>query len=426
MIRLSLSMFFMFILCFHVQAQDNWNRLLADPFGDATDTLDYKMRIAPLNTMLDLSSSYVIKEITDESDSTLVLNWESLLFQTKEKNGAFGQYAFNILQTEFLIKGLVFNAGFGSRSEAYANMDGPDVALIVGGGGFDATSNISPDIHYNSWYQFNLGAKKYFNSSFLGLNLKLVDGIEHFKYNGSYDFIANEIFNEIDITRNVVLQSTSLITYNSFNDIEFRPNRPFTDNISFENVGFLFDLYGGTRVGKHLFNVAISDIGFINWSQGPRTREYKSEGQITYEGVELSDALSSEFEFNLQDSIENIIGLELTDTKSYNSSLLTKINLRYQFDYRDDLLFGVNNFFAIDGTYGYFRIGLYGNKKLTDWLDFGLSYSFDRYSAANFGLNTHLTFDKFKLGITSQNLVALFDPYGYRVTNLNVFTEFKF
>jgi len=188
----------------------------------------------------------------------------------------------------------------------------------------------------------------------------------------------------------------------------------------------LFDLYGGTRVGKHLFNVSISDIGFINWAQGSRTREYKSDGQVTYEGLDVSDALSSEFEFNLQDTLENIIGLQLTDTKSYNSTLLTKINVRYQFDYRDDLIFGVNNFFAIDGTYGYFRIGLFGTKRITDWFDLGLSYSFDRYSGVNIGLNTHLNFGNFKLGLTSPNVVALFDPYGYRVSNLNISTEYKF
>jgi len=347
-----ISILFSLLICFNLQAQDNWSRLLADPFSDAADSLDYKVRIAPINAMIDISSSYIIKDITDQTDTTLALNWDKLVAQTQEENGAFGQFAFNIMQTEFLFKGLVFNAGFASRSEGYASMDGPEVKLIVAGG-LDATSTIKPDIHYNSWYQFNLGAKKYFNKSFLGLNLKFVDGVEHFKYNGSYEITANDIFNEIDINRNVVLQSTSLVTYNSFNDLGFQPNKPFTDKISFDNLGLLFDLYGGTRVGRHLFDLSISDIGFINWSQGSRTKEYKSGGLITYEGVELSDVLSSEFEFNLQDTLTNIIGLELTDTKSYNSNLLTKINLRYQFDLRDDLYFGINNFFALDGIYGY-------------------------------------------------------------------------
>ena len=425
MMKFYFSVLFTLVLCFNAQSQDNWNRFLADPFGDASDTLDYKLRIAPINTMLDVSSSYIIKEITDEGDSTRILNWESLLAQTQEKNGAFGQYGFNILQTEFLIKGLVFNAGFASRSEAYANVDGPQVTFVIGGS-LDAESSIAPDIHYNSWYQFNLGAKKYFNQSFLGINLKLVDGVEHFKYNGSYDFKANDVFNEVDITRNVVLQSTSLITYNSINDVDFQPNRPFTDNIGFNNVGFLFDLYGGTKVGKHLFNVAISDIGFINWAQGPRTREYKSDGQVTYSGVDLSDALSSEFEFNLQDTLDNIIGLELTDTQSYNSSLLTKINVRYQYNYSNSLLFGVNNFFAIDGTYGYFRISLFGNKKVTNWWDVGASYSFDKYSAANLGLNTHLTFKHLRIGLSTQNILSLFDPYAYKISNVQVSSEYKF
>ena len=428
MIKYYCTLFVAFAFFSSINAQDNWNRLLADPFLDAADTLDYKIRVAPFNTMADLSSSYVIKEITDEADTTRILNWESLLTQTKDKNGVFGQYAFNILQTEIKLKGIVLNAGFGTRSEAYGNMDGPAVKFIFAGNGnvLDATSTISPDIHYNSWYQFNLGAKKYFNRSFLGINVKLVDGIEHFKYDGSYEVVADDIFNKIDIQRNVVLQSTSLIKYNSIDDIEFLPNRPFTDKIGFDNLGLLFDIYGGTRVGDHLFNLSISDIGFINWSESGRTREYKSNGSVSYEGVDLSDALNSEFEFNLQDTLENIIGLALTDTDSYNSSLLAKINLRYQYDMRSDLSFGVNNFFALDGTYGYFRISLFSEKRFNDWLALGASYSFDRYSAANVGLNAHINIKDFRIGLSSQNILSLFDPYAYRVSNLNIATEYKF
>lgn len=428
MMKFYCSVIFIFIFCVNIFAQDNWNRLLADPFVDAVDTLDYRVRIAPINTMLDISSSYIIKDITDEMDTTRLLNWENLLGQTKDKNGAFGQYAFNILQTEINLNGIVLNAGFGTRSEAYANMDGPEIQLIFAGNGnvIDAASTIEPDIHYSAWYQFNLGAKKYFNKSFLGINLKLVDGIEHFKFDGAYGILVDNIFNEVNVQRNVVLQSTSLIKYNSIDDIEFLPNRPFTDNIGFDNIGLLFDLYGGTRVGKHLFNLSITDIGFINWSDASRTREYKADGVAIYEGVDISGALSSEFEFNLQDTLENIIGLNLTDSKDYNSSLLTKINLRYQFNYDNTLRFGINNFFAIDGTYGYFRVSLFGNKRLNDWLDLGASYSFDRYSAANIGLNAHLNIKDFKLGLSTQNFLSLFDPYAYRVSNVHVSTEYKF
>ena len=428
MCKIFFSILLSLVFCFSAEAQDNWNRLLADPFADASDSLDYTLRIAPVNVMADLSSSYIIKDITDQNDTTRLLNWENLLAQTKDKNGAFGQYAFNILQTEFRVKGLVMNAGFGTRSEAYGEMDGPSVRFILGntGGIIDAASSLEPNIHYNSWYQLNVGAKKYFNQSFIGLNAKLVDGIEHFKLNASYTVLANDIFNELQVTRNVTLQSTSLLRYNSINDIEFQPNGPFSDNIGFDNIGLLFDIYGGTRVDRHLFNVSISVIGFINWSQGGRTNEYTSDGEVTYEGIDISDALSSEFEFNLQDTLENIVGLQLTDTESYNSNLLTKINVRYQFDYREDLHFGINNFFAIDGTYGYFRINLFANKKLTDWWDVGVSYSFDRYSAFNVGLNTHVEFKNIRIGLSTQNFLSLFDPYAYNVSNVNIRTEYIF
>lgn len=407
-------------------SQDTWSHIFADPFDQTHDTLDYKIRIAPSNVLLDASSSYVVKEITDQGDTSRVLNWRNLLAETKDKNGAFGQYAFNILNTEINLNGIVVNLGFGHRSEAYTSFDGPSVSFAIGGNaGLDARSVIAPDIHYNSWYQFNIGAKKYFNSSYLGVNLKLVDGVEHFSFDGSYEINADDIFNEIQIDRNVVLQSTSLFRYKSVDDIDFQPSRPFTDDISFENIGFLFDIYGATRVDRHRFNLAITDIGFINWAQAGRTFEYESKGSVSYTGVDLAEALGNEFEFNLQDSIENILGLEKTDTESYRSSLLTKINARYQFDFQDDLAFGVNNFFALDGTYGYFRVSLFANKSLTDWLDMGVVYSFDRYSAANIGASAHIKFKKFRLGLSSQNLLSLFDPYGYRLNNINIATQIK-
>lgn len=410
-----------------VLSQDNWSQFLSDPFSQNSDTLDYSIRISPINSRLDVSSSYIIKEITDQTDTARVLNWRNLLASTQDKNGAFGQYAFSILNTEIRVKDFVFNLGFSNRSEAYTNFDGPGVTFVIGGNaGIDATTELAPDIHYNSWYQLNLGAKKYFNSSFLGLNVKLVDGIEHFSFDGFYSINADNIFNEIQIERNVVLQSTSLFRYQAIDDIDIQPNRPFTDNISLSNIGFLFDIYGGTKVDRHVFNLAITDIGFINWQQPGRTNEYESKGSVTYAGIDLSEAIGNEFEFNLQDSIENIIGLEKTDAESYRSSLLTKINARYQFDYQDDLSFGVNNFFALDGTYGYFRISLFANKSLTDWFDLGVVYSFDRYSAANVGASAHLNFKKFRLGLSSQNVLALFDPYGYHISNLNISTQLKF
>lgn len=423
-----IAVFFFIVSSSQVFAQDNWSHLLADPFDHSFDSLDYKIKIAPINIMVDASSSYIVKEITDQLDTTRQLNWSKLLTQTKDKNGAFGQYAFNILSTEIYLKGLVLNAGFANRSEAFTNFDGPGITFAFGGnaGVVDAVTELAPDIHYSSWYQFNVGAKKYFNSSHVGLNLKLVDGVEHFSFDGSYEITANDIFNEIQVERNVVLQSTSLFRYKNLEDIDFQPNRPFTDNISFKNIGFLFDIYGGTRVGRHHFNLAITDIGFINWSQGDLTNEYESKGSVTYAGVDLSEALSNEFEFNLQDTIENIIGLEKTDSGSYNSTLLTKINARYQFDFQEDLSFGVNNFFAIDGRYGYFRINLFANKQVTDWLDLGVAYSFDRYSVANIGAFAHLHYKQFRLGLSTQNALSIFDPYGYRLNNINIATQVKF
>ncbi len=425
--KFSFALLFLTNFVLTSDAQDNWSQSLADPFLSQHDTLDYKLRISPFNVMIHGSSSYIVKEITDPLDTVRQLNWSKLLTKTKDKNGAFGQFSFSLLSTEFYYKNLVFNVGFSNRSEGYTSFDGPGVKFVIGGNaGLDAKSEIAPDIHYNSWYQLNVGAKKYFNSSFLGLNLKLVDGIEHFLFDGSYEVTADDIFNEIRIQRNVILQSTSLVRYNNLEDIDFQPNKPFTDDISFANIGLLFDLYGGTKVGQHVFNLAITDIGFINWNQGARTNEYESKGEVTYTGIDLSEALSNEFEFNLQDSLENIIGLQKTDTKSYRSNLLTKINARYQYNLTDDFSLGINNFFALDGTYGYFQVSMFANKSFADWIDLGLVYSFDRYTAANIGASAHINFKNIRLGLSTQNIISIFDPYGYKMSNIHIATQVKF
>lgn len=411
----------------YVSSQDNYSHLWSQPYTNTGDTLDFSVRVSPANVFFDISSSYKVKDITDEGDTSRVLNWSKVLASTKEKNGAFGQFATELISTEIRFKDWKMNAGFGSRSEAYVDMDGPAVSLIIGGNTqfVDATTRIAPDINYHSWYQFNLGISKIFDRAEFGANFKLVDGVEHFYFHGGYDISTSDIFDELRVDRNVVLRSTSLFSYQSLDDLNFRTNLPFTDGIGFDNVGLLFDLYGSYRYKQHRFYLNIGDIGSIKWNQGSRSKEYKSEGQVTYEGIELADAFGNEFEFNLQDSLENALGLVETDIDSYSSQVLTKVQLRYQYDHSEDFSFGLLGFMAIDGEYSYYRMSLIANRRLARWLDASVMYSFDRYSAANVGLALNLELGRFQMGLGTQNILSLFDPYGYRLTNVHFSSSIK-
>ncbi len=417
----------LFIFSLSIHGQDNWSTFWTNSFHPALDTVDFKLKVSPANFLVDVTSSYKIDEITDELETTRLLNWGKLLGETKEKNGVFGQLAMNIISTELRVNDWTFFGGFGARSEANVDMDGPAVRFVIGGnaGGLDATTSIAPDINYTSWYQFYAGAQKHFERLTAGLNLKLVDGVEHLYFRGGYDISTSDIFDEIRINREVLIQSTSLFRFKGVEDIDFLTTLPFRDAIGFDNVGLLADLYASYKMGKNEFSVFVGDIGAINWSQEGRTYEYEALGETNYTGVDLSDAFGNEFIFNLQDTVENILGLEQTDTDSYSSSLLTKLQLRYIYSHDEKTSFGARTLFALSGEYNYFRVNLFMNQQLTKWLDASVIYSFDRYSEANLGLSARVKLKRFDLGISSQNVLALIDPYRYRLSNVQITTQLK-
>jgi len=422
------SIIFLLVFSISIQAQDNWSTLSNNSFHRLSDTVDYKLRIALANVLLDVSSSYNIKKVTDDLDTTRLVNWSKLIGETKEKNGIFGQLAVNVFSTEYRWKNWTFSAGFGARSEVYVDVDGPAVKFVIGGnaGNLDATTSINPNLNYTSWYQFHVGAQKHFERLDAGFSLKLVDGVEHLYLRGGYDISTSDIFDEIRINREVLIQSTSLFRYKNIEDVDFLTTAPFRDGIGFDNVGLLVDLFATYRLGKNEFNIFVGDIGSINWSQNGRTYEYEGLGETTYTGIDLSEAFGNEFIFDLQDTVENILGLELTDTESYSSRPLTKLQLRYTYNHDEKTTFGAQSLFALSGEYNYFRINLFINHQLLKWLDASVIYSFDRYSEANLGLSARIKLKRFNLGLSSQNALALFDPYGYHLNNVQVTTQFKF
>lgn len=422
------SIVWLCLLSLSIQAQDNWSNSWSNPFHRSFDSVDFKLKVSPANFMIDISSSYKVEEITDDFETTRVLNWGKLLGETKEKNGIFGQLAVNVLSTEFRWKDWTFTGGFGARSEVNIDMDGPAVKFVIGGnaGNLDATTRVAPNINYTSWYQFYAGAQKHFGRLTAGVNLKLVDGVEHLYFRGGYDISTSDIFDEIRIDREVLIQSTSLFRFKGVEDIDFLTTLPFRDAIGFDNVGLLADLFASYKMGKNEFSVFVGDIGAINWSQTGRTYEYEALGQTNYTGVDLSDAFGNEFIFNLQDTVENILGLEQTDTESYSSSLLTKLQLRYIYNHDEKTSFGARTLFALSGEYNYFRINLFINQELAKWLDASVVYSFDRYSEANLGVSARIKLKRFDLGISTQNVLGWIDPYRYRLANLQLTTQLKF
>ncbi len=394
---------------------------------DSLDTISYAFKVKPVEFYFDGSSSYRIIDITDQGPESRILNWEKVLNRTKERNGFFGQYSFEFFNTSYKINTWEFHAGFNHRSEMYAQFDQESLALVIGGnaGFLGATARFAPVQNYTSWYGIKLGANKTIRHFTIGGHIQVPFGVENLSFKGYFDIDTADDFEKISINRNVSIRSSGVLDFDGFDLITFQPSPPFSSTMNFDNLGILLGAEASWTNHQHKIGIRVSDIGFIKWARTGRTHEYTSTGLVEYDGIDLSDALNTEVELSLQDTVEVILGIEDEGIETYNSQLLKKVELSYNYQFNEKWVLGVHGFLGVDSNFHHQRISTSLHYQVLNFLNLGVVYSIDSYSYTNLGLSTWLDYNRLSIGIASQNIFGAFDPYAHNLSNISFTSQYK-
>ena len=160
------------------------------------------------------------------------------------------------------------------------------------------------------------------------------------------------------------------------------------DNFLKNNGGWAFDFGASIELGDRLeLSLGVVDIGGMDWDVDPKI--YTSNQIQTFDGIDVSEYISSDEEFVILDSIEAL--LDLTETNEvFSTTLPSKIYLGGKFKLNDMWSFGA--LIQSNGT-GDRRANVIvfnGTARFSKFLSVGALYSFKSSNLSNIGLNVSM------------------------------------
>ncbi len=280
----------------------------------------------------------------------------------------------------------------------------------------------SPDlgvgINASHYREYGLGASHQINNQWrVGLRLKYLYGMENIYTERS------------DITLITDPETYALTAKTDFKLRTAGLSNPDDEEESFmdyfggrNNRGFGVDLGATYDLNeKFSFSASITDLGFIRWNE--RTKNYTSEGNYVYDGVEIEvfgeNELSQEDSpFNqILDSIETELGI-VEGTGAYTSPLVTKVYLggNYHIDERSFAGLLIKNDIFKGVVKPSFSLA-YGRKML-DWLTLTGGYSSINGSYDNISMGAVFDPGPAQIYIMSDNILGMFMPQHLRNVHL--------
>jgi hypothetical protein len=185
--------------------------------------------------------------------------------------------------------------------------------------------------------------------------------------------------------------------------------------LSGPNTGASIDLGATFQISeKWILNSSLTDLGFINWNAD--TRQYRSRGEYSFQGIEVSTAIDSDT-FSLspyQDTLEAIFDFEELE-EPYQTPLVPKffLSLNYQIDSRHSLgLLFYSEIF--EGLHPALSVALKRRFRYRPGNKFryvlGVSASWKNRSFANLGLSAAIIRKPFQFYLMGDNILSWLLP----------------
>lgn len=277
------------------------------------------------------------------------------------------------------------------------------------------TIDLSNEFVLNSFNEYALGAAYKIGKITIGAKAKYLSGFRSAatdKDQNSATLYTDPDVYQITLNSDYRLNSSGTVDFNGFDefDIRFDVNETNVEFFS-ENTGWAFE-FGATFAVNEKLTVAASilDIGSIEWTED--TRNYTSQGTFTYEGLDISEAITGNEEDpdfgNPLDTIESIFRATETND-SYTVDLPTKFYLSGQYQVNDKLDVGAAFFSEKFRDNTFQALSLSGRYQVLKQLTLGANYTALLEAEKNFniGLNAVVKVGPVQIFGTTDNVISL-------------------
>lgn len=329
-----------------------------------------------------------LSDITTENPSGgLIISAEDAIASMNEVNDLFEYASLNTF--DISVNTPLFRVSAGHAWKAQAWFEYPrDLAEFVtyGNGPYvGETLSISPQIDYINYHEVYLGFQKEFGPWSVGIRFKRLSGLQTVRTEkAKINLTTSDDIYQITLDSDFEIRSSNALEYTDIEDIDFEAESISFDNFLKNNTGWAVDLGASLQVNDALeLSLGIVDIGGIKWDVDPKI--YTSQKVQTFDGIDVSEYITSDDDFVILDSIEAL--LDLTETNDvFSTSLPVKIYLGGRLQLSN--LWTVGGLIQSNGA-GDRRssvLALNATAKVFNFLSIGGMYSIKQGNPANVGL----------------------------------------
>lgn len=274
------------------------------------------------------------------------------------------------------------------------------------------TVSFDHDINLTSYNEFGFSGAIQLSKLTVGARVKYLTGIA----NAYVDRNQISLFTDSDVYQLTLnadyrLNTSSLIDGDDLSNFSLSLSGLNVNDLITKNSGVAIDLGVTYQVSEKLKVAAsIVDLGSINWSEN--VKNYASQGSTTYEGFDFTQFVEDDsvsFESAL-DTLQNSFDFEET-SNSYSTTLPTKIYLSASYQLNKMIRLGGLFYNEIYEGNNFPIFALSANAKLTNLVSVGGVYSGRKDSLFNLGINFALKLGPAQLFGSTDNILAVFQPY---------------
>lgn len=276
-------------------------------------------------------------------------------------------------------------------------------------------TEIAPDIHLLSYSEIALGTTYSLNDKLtLGLRLKYITGLAnvHTEYASATVYNDPEYY-QMTLSTDVLIHTSMLDPGDPDNIDPTFEFEPFNDNQTIAlDLGLEYKLNEKFSFGLSATNLG----GAIKWKQ--TVSNFRSEGEYTFEGLDASDILTdTELDADsIADEISDTFEFQETN-EGYTTNLPVRLFVSGTYHASDN--FRLSGLFASEWFHGnqYTSATISANKDLGKIFSGGISYTLQKKSYDNLGLNVSLRAFPFLWYLATDNIPAVVSPRYTRGTN---------
>lgn len=353
-------------------------------------------------------------------DGKNFIDFDKAIAAMDEENIMRNDFQIQTLSLSYRMNNLMISVGHTGRVFAYGkyNKALPQVVYQGNAQFVGETVDLSNEFVLNSFNEFSLGAAYKFGKITVGAKAKYLSGFRSAatdKDRNSATLYTNPDVYQLTLTSDYRLNSSGTVDFNGFDefDVDFDLNN-FGNELFTKNTGFAFD-FGATIEVNDKITIAASvlDIGSIEWSED--TRNYTSNGQYTYDGLDISEAITGGDEDpdfgNPLDTIESIFRAVETN-ESYTVKLPSKFYLSGQLQLTEKLDVGAAFFTEKFRDQTFKALSFSGRYQVLKMLTVGATYAtlLEEEKHFNLGLNATVKVGPVQVFGTTDNIMSLLNP----------------